>query len=129
GFDYSDIDLYGEKTLADKYILTKLAETSKDYERLFEKYEFGEASRILYNFIWEEFCSWYIEIAKISLNGGDLAAKKTTQSVLIYVLDASLKMLHPFMPFVTEEIWQHIPHKGDSIVTSEFVKLNEDLVF
>ncbi|MDO4814423.1 MAG: valine--tRNA ligase [Gemella sp.] len=129
GFGYEDIDLSGEKTLADKYILTKLAETSKDFERLFDKYEFGEASRILYNFIWEEFCSWYIEIAKISLNGDDAAAKKTTQSVLVYVLDASLKMLHPFMPFVTEEIWQHIPHQGDSIVTSEFAKITDDLVF
>ena len=62
GFEYSDIDLTGEKTLADKYILTKLAKTIEDFERLFEKYEFGEASRILYNFVWEEFCSWYIEI-------------------------------------------------------------------
>ncbi|MGP1514017.1 MAG: valine--tRNA ligase [Gemella haemolysans] len=129
GFEYSDIDLTGEKTLADKYILTKLAKTIEDFERLFEKYEFGEASRILYNFVWEEFCSWYIEIAKISLNGEDEAAKKTTKSILVYVLDASLKMLHPFMPFVTEEIWQHIPHTGDSIVTSEFAKVDESLVF
>ena len=129
GFEYSDIDLSGEKTLADKYILTKLAKTIEDFERLFEKYEFGEASRILYNFVWEEFCSWYIEIAKISLNGEDEATKKTTKSILVYVLDASLKMLHPFMPFVTEEIWQHIPHTGDSIVTSEFAKVDESLVF
>ena len=129
GFEYSDIDLTGEKTLADKYILTKLAKTIEDFERLFEKYEFGEASRILYNFVWEEFCSWYIEIAKISLNGEDEAAKKTTKSILVYVLDASLKMLHPFMPFVTEEIWQHIPHTGDSIVTSEFAKVDSSLVF
>ena len=129
GFEYSDIDLSGEKTLADKYILTKLAKTIEDFERLFEKYEFGEASRILYNFVWEEFCSWYIEIAKISLNGEDEATKKTTKSILVYVLDASLKMLHPFMPFVTEEIWQHIPHTGDSIVTSEFAKVDTSLVF
>ena len=129
GFEYSDIDLTGEKTLADKYILTKLAKTIEDFERLFEKYEFGEASRILYNFVWEEFCSWYIEIAKISLNGEDEVAKKTTKSILVYVLDASLKMLHPFMPFVTEEIWQHIPHTGDSIVTSEFAKVEASLVF
>ena len=129
GFEYSDIDLTGEKTLADKYILTKLAKTIEDFERLFEKYEFGEASRILYNFVWEEFCSWYIEIAKISLNGEDEAAKKITKSILVYVLDASLKMLHPFMPFVTEEIWQHIPHTGDSIVTSEFAKVEASLVF
>ena len=129
GFEYNDIDLSGEKTLADKYILTKLAKTIEDFERLFEKYEFGEASRILYNFVWEEFCSWYIEIAKISLNGEDEATKKTTKSILVYVLDASLKMLHPFMPFVTEEIWQHIPHTGDSIVTSEFAKVDTSLVF
>ena len=129
GFEYSDIDLSGEKTLADKYILTKLAKTIEDFERLFEKYEFGEASRILYNFVWEEFCSWYIEIAKISLNGEDEAAKKTTKSILVYVLDASLKMLHPFMPFITEEIWQHIPHVGDSIVTSQLAEVDSNLVF
>ncbi len=128
-FKYEDIDLTGEKTHADKYILTKLAKTIEDYERLFEKYEFGEASRVLYNFIWEEYCSWYIEIAKISLNGEDEQAKKTAKSVLVYVLDASLKMLHPFMPFVTEEIWQNLPHVGESIVTSEFAKIQEELIF
>ncbi len=128
-FKYEDIDLTTEKTLADKYILTKLAKTIEDYERLFEKYEFGEASRIVYNFIWEEFCSWYIEIAKISLNGEDEVAKKTAKSILVYVLDASLKMLHPFMPFVTEEIWQNLPHIGESIVTSEFAKIEDIPVF
>ncbi|MBF0714222.1 valine--tRNA ligase [Gemella sp. GH3] len=126
---YEDIYLSGEKSHADKYILTRLAETIRDYERLFEKYEFGEASRILYNFIWEEYCSWYIEIAKIALNGDDEEKKQTTKSILVYVLDASLKMLHPFMPFVTEEIWQNLPHVGESIVTSEFVEINEDLIF
>lgn len=126
---YEDINLHGKKTHADKYILTRLAKTIEDYERLFEKYEFGEASRVLYNFIWEEYCSWYIEIAKISLNGNDEEAKNSAKSVLVYVLDASLKMLHPFMPFVTEEIWQNLPHIGDSIVTSEFTKVNSELVF
>lgn len=126
---YEDINLHGKKTHADKYILTRLAKTIEDYERLFEKYEFGEASRVLYNFIWEEYCSWYIEIAKISLNGNDEEAKNSAKSVLVYVLDASLKMLHPFMPFVTEEIWQNLPHIGDSIVTSEFTKVNPELVF
>ncbi|MBF0715984.1 valine--tRNA ligase [Gemelliphila palaticanis] len=126
---YEDINLNGKKTHADKYILTRLAKTIEDYERLFEKYEFGEASRVLYNFIWEEYCSWYIEIAKISLNGDDEEAKNSAKSVLVYVLDASLKMLHPFMPFVTEEIWQNLPHIGDSIVTSEFTKVNPELVF
>lgn len=126
---YEEINLNSEKTLADKYILTRLSKTIQDYERLFEKYEFGEASRVVYNFVWEEFCSWYIEIAKISLNGEDEQAKKTTKSILVYVLDASLKMLHPFMPFVTEEIWQNLPHIGDSIVTSEFIKAEDVPVF
>lgn len=126
---YEDIDLSGEKSHADKYILTRLQETIEDYERLFEKYEFGEASRVLYNFIWEEYCSWYIEIAKIALNGDDVGKKQITKSILVYVLDASLKMLHPFMPFVTEEIWQNLPHVGDSIVTSEFVSIDKTLIF
>lgn len=128
-FDDLEINKIKNLSLADKYILTKYEKTIKDYERLLEKYEFGEASRILYNFIWEEYCSWYIETAKISLNSENQETKKTAQYVLVYVLEGSLKMLHPFMPFVTEEIYSHLPHTEESIVTSRFPKIEENLIF
>ncbi len=75
----------------------------------------AKPSRLLYNFIWDDLCDWYIEFSKLSLYGEDEAAKKTTQSVLAYVLDRTLRMIHPFMPFISEEIWQHLPHQGDTI--------------
>ncbi|MCY9231409.1 class I tRNA ligase family protein, partial [Bacillus inaquosorum] len=73
-----------------------------------------------YNFIWDDFCDWYIEMAKLPLYGEDEAAKKTTRSILAYVLDQTMRLLHPFMPFLTEEIWQHLPHQGESITVSQW---------
>ena len=118
GFTYEDIDLTGEKSLADKWILTRLNETIDHVTQNTDKYEFGEAGRYLYNFIWDDLCDWYIEMAKLPLYGDDEKAKNTTRSVLAYVLDQTMRMLHPFMPFITEEIWQQLPHKGDSITVS-----------
>ncbi|WP_396197854.1 valine--tRNA ligase, partial [Exiguobacterium sp.] len=112
GLTFDQIDLTGEKSLADKWILTRLQTTIDDVTRLSDKYEFGEAGRILYHFIWEDFCNWYIEMAKLPLNGEDEAAKQTTRSVLAYTLDRIMRLMHPFMPFITEEIWQHLPHEG-----------------
>ena len=89
--------------LADKWILTRLNETIETVTNLSEKYEFGEVGRALYNFIWDEFCDWYIEMSKIPMNGEDEAQKQTTRSVLSYTLDQIMRMLHPFMPFVTEK--------------------------
>ncbi|WP_121639629.1 valine--tRNA ligase [Virgibacillus sp. Bac330] len=117
-FSYEDIDLTGEKSLADKWILTRLNETIEHVTRNNNKYEFGEAGRQLYNFIWDELCDWYIEMAKIPLYGDDETQKQTTRSVLVYVLDQTMRMLHPFMPFITEEIWQQLPHQGDSITVA-----------
>lgn len=114
-FTYEDIDLSGEKSLADKWILTRLNETIEQVTKNTNKYEFGEAGRHLYNFIWDEFCDWYIEMAKLPLYGDDEVKKKTTRSVLAYVLDQTMRMLHPYMPFITEEIWQQLPHLGESI--------------
>ncbi|MET3682551.1 valyl-tRNA synthetase [Alkalibacillus flavidus] len=114
-FSYDDIDLSGEKSVADEWILTRLNETIEQVTHNIDRYDFGEAGRHLYNFIWDEFCDWYIEMAKLPLYGDDDAAKKTTKSVLVTTLDHILRMLHPFMPFITEEIWQHIPHEGESI--------------
>ncbi|GAB7054955.1 MULTISPECIES: valine--tRNA ligase [unclassified Paenibacillus] len=114
-FKVSDIDLSGELSTADRWILHRLNETVRDVTRLIDAYEFGETGRLLYNFIWDDLCDWYIEFSKLSLYGNDEAAKKTTKSVLAYVLDRTQRLIHPFMPFISEEIWQHLPHEGETI--------------
>lgn len=115
GMTYDEIDLTGEKSVADTWILTRLNETIEDVTKLADKYEFGEVGRALYSFIWDDFCDWYIEMAKLPLYGDDEEAKKMTRSVLAHVLDNTMRLLHPFMPFITEEIWQNLPHAGESI--------------
>ncbi|ASK63059.1 valine--tRNA ligase [Virgibacillus phasianinus] len=127
GFAYKDIDLSGEKSVADKWILTRLNETIEQVSKNTAKYEFGEAGRHLYTFIWDDLCDWYIEMAKLPLYGEDETKKKTTQSVLAYVLDNTMRMLHPFMPFITEEIWQELPHQGESITIAQWPEVREDL--
>jgi valyl-tRNA synthetase len=129
GMQYDEIDLSGKKSLADKWILTRLNETSENITRLIDAYEFGEVGRLLYNFIWDDFCDWYIEMAKLPLYGEDEEAKKTTRSVLAFVLDQTLRLLHPFMPFITEEIWQHLPHEGESITVASWPVKRDDLHF
>ncbi|WP_114569929.1 valine--tRNA ligase [Exiguobacterium flavidum] len=129
GLTYDEIDLSGEKSLADEWILTRLNVTIDDVTRLSDKYEFGEAGRVLYNFIWEDFCNWYIEMAKLPLYGEDEAAKKTTRSILAYVLDRIMRLMHPFMPFITEEIWQHLPHEGESITRAAWPTRNDEFDF
>lgn len=127
GMTYDEIDLSGEKSVADKWILTRLNETIETVTRLADKYEFGEVGRILYNFIWDDFCDWYIEMAKLPLYGEDEAAKKTTRSILAYVLDNTMRLLHPFMPFITEEIWQNLPHEGESITVAAWPEVDSSL--
>lgn len=127
GLPYEDIDLNGKKSVADEWILTRLNETIETVTNLAEKYEFGEVGRALYNFIWDDFCDWYIEMAKLPLYGEDETAKKTTRSVLAYVLDQTMRLLHPFMPFITEEIWQNLPHEGESITVAEWPKVRPEL--
>lgn len=127
GLTYEDIDLNGKKSVADEWILTRLNETIETVTNLAEKYEFGEVGRALYNFIWNDFCDWYIEMAKLPLYGEDETAKKTTRSVLAYVLDQTMRLLHPFMPFITEEIWQNLPHEGESITVAEWPKVRPEL--
>lgn len=128
GFSYDDIDLNGRKSVADRWILHRLNETVRDVTRLLDQYEFGETGRILYNFIWDELCDWYIEFSKLHLYGDDAEAKKSAQSVLAYVLDRTMRLLHPFMPFITEEIWQHLPHSGETIVLADWPEANEQFV-
>ncbi|TDM13023.1 valine--tRNA ligase [Macrococcus lamae] len=126
-FKASDITLDGKKSVADKWILTRLNETIEEVTRLAERYEFGEVGRSLYNFIWDDFCDWYIEMSKIPMNGDDEEAKQSTRSILAYTLDQIMRMLHPFMPFVTESIWQNLPHVGDSIVTASWPVVRAEL--
>ncbi|WAA11591.1 valine--tRNA ligase [Fervidibacillus halotolerans] len=126
GLTKDEIDLTGEKTVADRWILTRLNDTIETVTRLAEKYEFGEVGRALYNFIWDDFCDWYIEMAKLPLYGEDEDQKKTTRSVLAYVLDQTLRLLHPFMPFITEEIWKNLPVEGESITVAEWPKVREE---
>ncbi|MBN8191150.1 valine--tRNA ligase [Bacillus sp. NTK074B] len=127
GMTYDEIDLSGEKSVADKWILTRLNETIETVTRLADRYEFGEVGRILYNFIWDDFCDWYIEMAKLPLYGEDEAAKKTTRSILAYVLDNTMRLLHPFMPFITEEIWQNLPHQGESITVAAWPTVDDNM--
>ena len=106
---------HSEWQLADKWILSRLNDVVKEVTRLFDNFEFGEAGRALYNFIWNDFCDWYIEMAKENLTGDDAKAKANTQNILCYVLDQTLRLLHPIMPFVTEQIWLTMPHEGRSL--------------
>ncbi|WP_225217738.1 valine--tRNA ligase [Sporosarcina gallistercoris] len=118
GLKYEEIDLSGERSVADDWILTRLNETIDSVTKLSDRYEFGEVGRALYNFIWDDFCDWYIEMAKLPLYGEDEKAKHMTRSVLAYVLDNTMRLLHPLMPFITEEIWQNLPHEGESITVA-----------
>lgn len=127
GVTFEDIDITGELSTADRWILHRLNETSRDITRLIDSYEFGETGRLLYNFIWDDLCDWYIEFAKLSLYGADAGAKAKTQSVLAYVLDRTLRLIHPFMPFITEEIWQHLPHEGETIMLAEWPRYDAQL--
>ena len=111
-------------TLADRWILARLQTTIADVTRLFERFEFGEAGRILYSFIWDDYCDWFIEMTKEQLQDKE-AANTTTKSILVFVLDQFLRLLHPIMPFVTEEIWQQIGGQDKSIVVADYPRVNE----
>ena len=113
----------------DKWILSRFNSLVKAVQNSLENYELGIAVQNLYDFIWDVFCDWYIEIAKIRLNGADEEGKKTARAVLVYVMSNTLKLLHPFMPFITEEIWLALPHDGESIMISEWCKYDEALNF
>lgn len=114
--------------IEDKWIISKLNTLAKDVNANIDNYELGIAVQKLYDFIWDCFCDWYIEIAKIRLQqGGEEAAN--ARAVLIYVLSNALKLLHPFMPFITEEIWLTLPHDGESIMISAYPEYDEALDF
>lgn len=116
-------------SLEDKWILSQYNALVKDVTDSLEKYELGLAVQKLYDFIWDVFCDWYIEIAKIRLSSEDAELKECAKAVLVYVMSNTLKLLHPFMPFITEEIWQTLPHSGESIMISNWPVFQEKLVF
>ena len=118
-----------ELAIEDKWIVSKVNTLAKEVTDNLEKFELGVAIQKLYDFIWDVFCDWYIEIAKIRLQGDNESAKNTAKSVLVYVLTDILKLLHPFMPFITEEIYQAIPHDCESIMISRWVEYDEKLSF
>ncbi|TVP86405.1 MAG: valine--tRNA ligase [Acholeplasmataceae bacterium] len=113
--DDKDVTVEGDLTLADRYIMSRLSQVIKEADVNYEKYEFGEASRALYNFIWDEFASWYVEFAKLSLQ--DDTRRKNTQAVLLHVSRAILKLMHPFIPFVTETLYQEISDEPSVMVS------------
>jgi valyl-tRNA synthetase len=106
--------------LADRWILSRLAGVAAEVEADLEGYRFNEAAGALYGFIWHEFCDWYVELAKISLTGEDAVRRDEVRNVLLSVLDRSLRLLHPFMPFITEEIWQRLPASRGILAEASF---------
>ena len=113
----------------DKWIISKFNSLVKEVTENIDKFELGIAVSKLYDFIWDSFCDWYIELVKPRLFDKENPTGKTAQYVLTYVLSNSMKLLHPFMPFITEEIWQHLPHSGESIMISEWPVYDEKLNF
>ena len=113
----------------DKWILSKLNRVIKEVCDNMDSFELGVAAGKIYDFIWDDYCDWYIELTKPRLNGDDEAAKESAQRVLLYVLVEILKLLHPFMPFITEEIWQALPHEGDALMMQSYPEYSEKLNF
>ena len=112
-------------TLEDKWIVSKFNTLTKEVNENLEKFELGVAASKIYDFIWDIYCDWYIELTKPRIaEGGE--TKETAQAVLVWVMQGMLKLLHPFMPFITEEIWQALPHEGESIMISSFPVYNSD---
>ncbi|MDR0445643.1 MAG: valine--tRNA ligase [Oscillospiraceae bacterium] len=113
----------------DKWILSRLAAATREISENLDKYELGLASAKIYDFIWDDFCDWYIELSKPRLNSGDADAAASAQKMLLYVLTEILKLLHPFMPFITEEIWQALPHEGDALMIQTYPEYTAALDF
>ena len=123
---YQEVDLKQAKlNLASRWILARLNQVIKEVDYNFDKYEFGEGNKALYNFVWNDFASWYVEISKVDLQSDDAENKNITQNVLVYVLMQIIKMLHPIVPFITEEIYQSLPHKEESITISSWPTVEE----
>ena len=115
--------------LEDKWVLSRLNTLIREVTDNLEAYELGVASAKIYDFIWDTYCDWYIELTKTRLNGEDEAARLAAENVLCYVLLRIMELLHPFMPFITEEIWQALPHEGDYLITAKWPEYQDALHF
>ncbi|WP_300078742.1 valine--tRNA ligase [uncultured Thomasclavelia sp.] len=122
---YEDLS-FDNLNLCDKWILNRLNEVIKEVDTNMDKFEFVNVGNELYKFVWDDFCSWYIELTKVHLNSENETEKQASLNTLVYVLNAIVKMLHPFMPFVTEEIFQTMPHLEESICIVSWPEVNED---
>ena len=111
--------------LGDRWILSLYNRTVRSVTEALEVYRFDEASRTLYEFVWNSYCDWYLEMAKVRLNGGDPEARWAVQSVLVHVLEGILRLLHPMAPFITEAVWQQLPHKGDALIVAPWPRADE----
>ena len=123
------VELPEKLELEDKWILSKLNTLIREVTDNLEAYELGVASAKIYDFIWDTYCDWYIELTKTRLNGEDAQAKQAAENVLCYVLLRILELLHPFMPFITEEIWQALPHEGRYLISAEWPEYQDALHF
>jgi len=115
----------GALTLADRWILSRHNRLIANVTRLIDAYQFGEAGRQIYDFLWGEFCDWYIEMSKLRLYGRDSRQRLMVKRVLVYALERTLRLLHPFMPFVTEALWQELPHEGESLMMAPWPEPKE----
>ncbi|MDE7264478.1 MAG: valine--tRNA ligase [Anaeroplasmataceae bacterium] len=130
GEDFTPTEInINQLNLASKSILTRLNHTIHMVNYNFDKYELGEAAKELYGFVWDDFASWYVEISKVDLGSADPLNQQMTKNVLVYVLQSILKLLHPFCPFITEELYQALPHKEASIMVSSWPKKRKDFEF
>ena len=125
----SDCALPARLELEDKWVLSKLNTLRRDVRENLDKYELGIAAQKIYDFIWDTYCDWYIELTKPRLYGDDEASKESAQRVLLYVLTDILKLLHPFMPYITEEIWQALPHEGEALMLEKYPVFDEALSY
>ncbi len=115
--------------IADKWILSKLNTVISEVTENMDKYLLGVAVKKIYDFIWDDYCDWYIELTKARLYSEDAERKETAMAVLVYVLDQILRLLHPFMPFITEEIWQSLPHDGEALIVAKWPEFRDELAF
>ena len=115
--------------IADKWVLSKLNTLISEVTENMEHYELGIAVQKIYDFIWDTYCDWYIELTKARLYSEEADRKQTALQVLVYVLDQTLRLLHPFMPYITEEIWQSLPHEGKALIVAKWPVTSEALSF
>ena len=117
-----------ELDLPSRWILSRLNQLIRTVQRLFDTYQYGEAGRQIRSFLWDEFADWYIEMSKHALYSDDTTSRTHTLQMLVHVMDTSMRLLHPFMPFATEEIWRYLPHSGEALIIAQWPQADADLI-